>query len=85
MYRYRYAHIEIVVAVVVVNIFSCLIMASYGAEVMTWEVGGMLSYVSSTFLYSLEAKTEAPIISGKNKMLTTVHLIAYIVSFRGPY
>ncbi len=34
-----YAHIEIVVAVLVVIIFSCLIVTSEGAGVMTWEFG----------------------------------------------
>ena len=54
-----YAHIEIVVAFLVVTIFSCLIIASYGVGVMTWEFGEMFSYGSSTFLYLLEANIQA--------------------------
>ena len=42
---------EIVVVCLVVKIFSCLIIASYGVGVMTWEIGETFSYVSSTFLY----------------------------------
>ena len=68
-----YAHIEIVVAFLVVRIFSCLIIASYGVGVMTWEFGEMFSYVSSTLLYLLEAKIQAidpsfftPDMFGKN-------------------
>ena len=55
----NYAHIEIVVAFLVVNIFSCLIIASFGVGDMTWEFGEMFSYVSSTFLYLLEANIQA--------------------------
>ena len=54
-----YAHIEIVVAFFVVKIPSCLIIASYGAGVMTWEFGEMFSHFSFTFLYLLEAKIQA--------------------------
>ena len=45
-----YAHIEIVVALLVVKMISCLIIASYGAGVMTSALGKNFSYVSSTFL-----------------------------------
>ena len=44
-------HIETVVAFLVVDIFSCLIITSEGVGVMTWECGELFSYVSSTFLY----------------------------------
>ena len=54
-----YAHIEIVVAFLVVKLFSCLIIGSYGLRVMTWEFGETFSQVSSTFLYLLEAKNQA--------------------------
>ena len=56
---FTYAHIEIVVAFLAVNLFSCLIIASYGVGDMTWEFGEIFSYVSSTFLYLLEAKIQA--------------------------
>ena len=54
-----YPHIEIVVALLVVKIINCLIIASFGAGVMTWVFGEMFSYVSSTLLYLLEAKNQA--------------------------
>ena len=38
-----FAHIEIVVAILVVEMFSFLIIASYGVGVMTWEFGEMFS------------------------------------------
>ena len=54
-----YADIEIVVAFLVVETFSCLIIASYGVGVTTWEFGEFFSYVPSAFLYLLEAKKQA--------------------------
>ena len=53
-----YAHIEIVVAFLIVSIFSSLIIVSYGVGAMTWELGEMFSCVSSIFLYLLEAKKQ---------------------------
>ena len=41
-YNEIYARVDIVVTFLVVNIFSCLIIASYGGGVMTWEVGELL-------------------------------------------
>ena len=58
MYQ-AYNHIEIVVAFLVVTMFSFLIIASYGVGDMTWEFGEMFSYASSTFLYLSEAKIQA--------------------------
>ena len=49
-----YAHMLIVVAFLVVNIFSCLLIASYGAGVMTWEFGAIFSYLG---LLSLSVPT----------------------------
>ena len=46
-----YARIEIIVVVLVVEIVTFGIMASYGVGVMTCKFGEMFSYASSTFLY----------------------------------
>ena len=54
-----YVHIIIVVAFWSSAYLVFLIIASYGAGVMTWEFGEMFSYVSSTFLYLLEANIQA--------------------------
>lgn len=54
-----YAHIEIVEALVIVNMLTCLIIASHDVRVMTWEFGDMFSYFSSTFLYPFEATNQA--------------------------
>ena len=55
----QYAHIEIGVAFLDVIIFKFVNMVSYGVRVITWEVGEVFSYVSSTFLYLLHAKIQA--------------------------
>ena len=77
-----YTHIEVVVAVLVVNMFTCLNIASYGVRVMTREFDKILPYASSTFLHlpgpyiqAIDPSLFTHKISGnKLKRLTTISI-----------